>query len=110
MRSKLAATQVDRPYSQLRERKSSDGYMLKTCRDDDGEVINGSLLLGFEDDEEGAGFADDPEEDGLAWVHFLQDFGKLGDASDRVAIDFGDEIAFLNAFGVGEAASLDFRH
>ncbi len=29
------------------------------------------LLLGFEDDEEGAGFADDSEENGLAGFNFL---------------------------------------
>ena len=32
------------------------------------------LLLGFEDDEEGAGCADDAEEDGLAGFDLLEDF------------------------------------
>ncbi len=49
--------------------KGSDESLPQTRRDegnedcgyDDGEVINESLLLGFEDDEEGAGFADNSE-------------------------------------------------
>lgn len=32
------------------------------------------LLLGFEDDEEGAGFADDTEEDGLAGFDLREGF------------------------------------
>ena len=38
---------------------------------DDKEERVEVLLLGFEDDEEGAGFADDAEEDGLAGFDFL---------------------------------------
>jgi hypothetical protein len=49
--------------------KCSDGSLPQASRDDenenceydDREVINESLLLGFEDDEEGAGFADNSE-------------------------------------------------
>ena len=65
--------------------------------------------MGFEDDEEGAGFADDSDEDGLAGLHFLQHLGELRDASDRVTIDFGNKIAFLYALRISEAASLDLR-
>jgi hypothetical protein len=33
-----------------------------------------SLLLSFEDDEEGAGFANDTQEDGLTGFHFPKNF------------------------------------
>ena len=38
---------------------------------DDKERRRTVLLLGFEDDEEGAGFADNTEENGLAGFDFL---------------------------------------
>ena len=48
-----------------------DDPQLQACGYDDKKGRSEALLLSFEDDEEGAGFADNTEENGLTWLHIL---------------------------------------
>ena len=61
-------------YTHLVKFQGTDEYPLDACGYDDGKVMDESLLLGFEDDEEGAGFANDTQKDGLTGFHFLKNF------------------------------------
>jgi hypothetical protein len=57
--------------STKKDREYSNGYLRLAYEDDDKEGRRTVLLLGFEDDEEGSGFADNTEENGLAGFDFL---------------------------------------
>ena len=48
-----------------------DDPQLQACGYDDKKGRSEALLLGFEDDEEGAGFADNTEENGLTGFDFF---------------------------------------
>ena len=52
--------------SRLAEVETFRWSPLEACGHDDKKRRSEALLLGFEDDEEGAGFADNTEENGLA--------------------------------------------
>ncbi len=84
------------------------GWRKDSCHIRAGRTGGEALLLGFEHDEKGAGFADDTEQYGLAGFHFFERFGKLRHASDRPSIHLCNEIAFLNAFRMGQATAFHF--
>lgn len=54
--------------------RAPSGFSSSPCSPRNPMMAKNSLLLGFEDDEEGAGFSNDAEEDGLAGLHFLKHF------------------------------------